>query len=62
MPRRDEDGGAKAAQAGAVHSLDHLHELARLDAQRLGNTGAGLKVLEALMKLSSFRPKNGGMA
>ncbi|WP_161780323.1 hypothetical protein [Deinococcus sp. RL] len=47
---------------GNVGSLSHLYELARLDAQRPGNIGAGLKVLDALLKLPGFRPRNGGRA
>jgi len=43
-------------------SLNDLFELARLDAQRPGNIGAGLKVLEALLNLPGFRPANGGKA
>ncbi|OLV17491.1 hypothetical protein BOO71_0008686 [Deinococcus marmoris] len=39
-----------------------MHELACLDAQRPGNIGAGLKVLEALMNLEGYRPAKGGRA
>ncbi|GAA5534616.1 hypothetical protein [Deinococcus aluminii] len=58
MPRRVRDGGA--ARGGAVHSLTHVCHLAQLDAQRPGNIGAGLKVLEALLNLLSFRRSTGG--
>ncbi|CAM3974922.1 hypothetical protein [Deinococcus marmoris] len=47
---------------GSKQSLAYLYELARLDAQRPGNTGAGRKVLEALMNLPHFRPRTGGVA
>lgn len=56
MPHRVEDGGA----GDNKKSLAHLYELARLNAQRPGNTGAGLKVIEALMN-TGFKP-NGGQA
>ena len=47
---------------GNTKRLAHLHELARLDAQRPGNIGAGLKILEALLKLPNFRPRSGAKA
>ena len=47
---------------GNMNSLTHLHELARLDAQRPGNIGAGMKILEALLRLPSFKPKGGAKA
>ncbi|WP_158679933.1 hypothetical protein [Deinococcus sp. NW-56] len=47
---------------GNMGSLSHLYELARLDAQRPGNIGAGLKLLEALLNRPGFRPRNGGKA
>lgn len=42
---------------GNTNSLSQLFELARLDAQQYGHTGAGLKILEALLKLPSFKPE-----
>ncbi|WP_175607456.1 hypothetical protein [Deinococcus marmoris] len=51
-----------AASVGSKNSLARLHELACLDAQRPGNIGAGLKVLEALMNLEGYRPAKGGRA
>ena len=47
---------------GNTNSLSHLHELARLDAQRPGNIGAGLKILEMLMNRPGFRPDGGAKA
>jgi hypothetical protein len=43
-------------------SLQRLHDLALWDAQRPGNIGAGLKLLEALMNTPNFRPVTGGRA
>lgn len=51
-----------AAAVGTARSLAHLYRLAQLDAQRPGNIGAGLKVLEALLNLPGFRPSTGGKA
>lgn len=45
-----------------LHGLAHLFELARLDAQRPGNIGAGLKVLDMLMARPGFRVPRGGHA
>ena len=59
MRRPGQEGGAGDENKG---SLAHLHELARLDAQRPGNIGAGLKVLEMLLKLPGFRPDGGAKA
>jgi len=60
MPRREQDG--EAARANANSSLQPLWELGRLDAQRLGNIGAGIKVMEMLMSRADFKPSNGGQA
>lgn len=60
MPPRGRDG--EAARAGAGNSLAHLFHLAQLDAQRSGNVGAGLKVLEMLLALPAFRPRTGAKA
>ena len=50
------------ATVGNINRLAYLFELARLDAQRPGNIGAGMKVLEMMMGRADFRPKNGGKA
>lgn len=50
------------AAVGNMNSLTHLYHLAQHDAQRPGNIGAGLKVLEALLNLPGFRPSTGGEA
>lgn len=42
--------------------LSRLYELARMDAQRPGNIGAGLKVLDMLMARPGFRVPHGGHA
>lgn len=60
MPRREQDGAA--ARAGAASSLQRLWELGRLDAERPGNIGAGIKVMEMLMNRADFKPSNGGQA
>lgn len=57
MPR---PGGNGAGTSN--HSLQRLWELARCDAQRPGNIGAGMKVLEMLMDCADFKPSNGGRA
>ena len=57
MPRPSGNG------AGASNnSLQRLWELAQLDAQRPGNIGAGMKVLEMLMNRVDFKPSNSGQA
>ena len=50
------------ATVGNTDRLAYLFELARLDAQRPGNIGAGIKVMEALMNRADFKPSNGGQA
>lgn len=50
------------AAVGNTRSLSRLYELACLDAQRPGNIGAGLKVLESMLILPRFQPRNGGKA
>lgn len=47
---------------GNICSLQHLWELAQEAAQRPGNCGGPLKVLEMLMGRADLRPKNGGKA
>lgn len=59
MSRPGQEGGAGGRDKP---SLAYLHELARLDAQLPGNIGAGVKILEALLKLPGFRPTGGGQA
>ena len=51
-----------SARAGAAPILQRIWELARLDAQRPGNIGAGIKVMEMLMSRADFKPSNGGQA
>lgn len=60
MSLRGRDGGT--ARAGTDQSLAHLYLLAQLDAQRSGNAGAGLKILEMLLALPAFRPRTGAKA
>ncbi|MFC4426971.1 hypothetical protein [Deinococcus navajonensis] len=50
------------APVGHSRGLSHLYELACLDAQRPGNIGAGLKVLESMLRLPHFQPRKGGKA
>lgn len=50
------------AAVGNTRSLSRLYELACIDAQRPGNNGAGLKVLEALLNLPHFQPRTGTKA
>lgn len=50
------------ATVGNTDKLAHLFELARLDAQRPGNIGAGIRVMEMLMNRADFKPSNGGQA
>ena len=59
MRRPVAEGGAVGS---STRSLQPLYDLAMLDVQRLGNIGAGLKVLEMLMGHADFRPRNGGKA
>ncbi len=59
MRRPPIQGGASSERKNSLH---RLHELARLDAQRPGNIGAGLKILEALLKVAGFKPKGGSKA
>ncbi|WP_019011278.1 hypothetical protein [Deinococcus aquatilis] len=47
---------------GTSHRLAHLFHLAQQDAQRPGNAGGGMKIMEALLNLPNFRPTNGGKA
>lgn len=56
-PRHDRDGDRQN-----MIRLTHLYHLALLDAERPGNNGAGVKVLEALIKLPPFRPRTRGVA
>lgn len=56
-PRHGHDGDGQG-----IDSLTRLYHLAQHDAQRPGNIGAGLKVLEALLNLPGFRPSTGGEA
>lgn len=56
-PRHGHDGDRQNTS-----SLTHLYHLAQLDAQRPGNIGTGLKVLDALLNLPNFRPTTGGRA
>lgn len=56
-PRHGHDGGGQGK-----NSLTHLYHLAQLDAQRPGNKGGWLKVLEMLMGRPDFRPATGGRA
>lgn len=60
MPPRGRDG--EAARAGATSRLQHLYELAKQDAERPGNIGAGLKVLEMLLNRADFRPMSGSLS
>ena len=60
MPHRIEDGAA--ARANTAASLQHLWKLAQHAAQRPGNCGGPLKVLEMLMGRADFRPRDGGRA
>lgn len=50
------------ATVGNTDRLAYLFELARLDAQRPGNIGAGIRVMEMLMNRTDFKPSNGGQA
>jgi hypothetical protein len=47
---------------GTANRLAPLFHLAQQDAQRPGNKGGGLKIMEALLDLPNFRPVNGGKA
>ena len=47
---------------GNTDRLAYLWELAQCAAQRPGNAGGPLKVLEMLMNRPDFRPRNGGQA
>ncbi|WP_181391991.1 hypothetical protein [Deinococcus irradiatisoli] len=57
MRRPGQEGGGSD-----THRLQPLYEKALLDAQRPGNIGAGLKVLEALLNVAGFKPKDGAKA
>ena len=56
MPRRIQDD--EAARTSAAPGLQRFWELA----QRLGNCGGPLKVLEMMTDRADFQPKNGGKA
>lgn len=57
MPRPGGNGASASDR-----SLQRLWELAQHAAQRPGNFGGPLKVLEMLMGRADFLPKNGGKA
>ncbi|WP_161881483.1 hypothetical protein [Deinococcus alpinitundrae] len=41
---------------GDTKSISQLFELAKLDSQRPDDIGAGMKILEGLLRLPSFQP------
>lgn len=59
-PRHGHDGNAGNGRNKS--SLTDLYTLAVLDAQRPGNIGAGLKVLDMLMARPGFCAPRGGHA